>query len=77
VLRRDSAQLAALTFGLRVNNNGPGLVLAAMPLAHRPRVLLPIILYNLAQHLVAAVVRRVFFRARSQRPCGAREGAPG
>jgi BASS family bile acid:Na+ symporter len=44
---------AALMFGLGMNNNGTGLVLASMALADHPRVMLPIIFYNLVQHLVA------------------------
>ena len=50
-------------FGLGMNNNGAGLVLASMALAHHPQVLLPIILYNLVQHLVAGFVD-VFSRRR-------------
>jgi BASS family bile acid:Na+ symporter len=54
LLRADPARRAALMFGLGMNNNGTALVLASLALAHHPRVLLPIIFYNLAQHLVAA-----------------------
>jgi BASS family bile acid:Na+ symporter len=43
-------------FGLGMNNNGTGLVLAATALSAYPRVLQPVILYNLVQHLVAAGV---------------------
>lgn len=43
-------------FGLGMNNNGTGLVLGSLALANYPRVLLPIIFYNLVQHLVAAGV---------------------
>lgn len=46
----------ALMFGLGMNNNGTGLVLASMVLADHPQVLLPIIFYNLVQHLVASLV---------------------
>jgi BASS family bile acid:Na+ symporter len=46
-------QQAALMFGLGMSNNGTGLVLASLALADHPRVLLPVILYNLVQHLVA------------------------
>jgi BASS family bile acid:Na+ symporter len=56
VLQVDPAQRASLMFGLGMNNNGAGLVLASMAFAHHPQVLLPIILYNLAQHLVAGGV---------------------
>ena len=56
LLRADRGQQAALMFGLGMNNNGTGLVLAAAMLAAYPRVLLPIIFYNLVQHLVAGAV---------------------
>jgi BASS family bile acid:Na+ symporter len=54
--RVDPASRTALMFGLGMNNNGTGLVLASMALADHPRVMLPIIFYNLVQHLVAGGV---------------------
>jgi BASS family bile acid:Na+ symporter len=48
-----------------MNNNGTGLVLASMALADHPRVLLPIILYNLVQHLVAGCVDLILNRAKA------------
>jgi len=45
---------AALMFGMGMNNNGTGLVLASAALASQPIVLLPIIAYNLVQHLAAS-----------------------
>ncbi len=45
-------------FGLGMNNNGVGLVLAAVALTDHPQTMLPIIFYNLVQHLVASVVDR-------------------
>jgi BASS family bile acid:Na+ symporter len=56
LLGADSPQRTSLTFGLGMNNNGTGLVLAATALADRPQVLLPVILYNLVQHVVAGCV---------------------
>jgi BASS family bile acid:Na+ symporter len=56
VLGAGAPTRVALMFGLGMNNNGTGLVLAALTLADHPRVLLPIIFYNLVQHLVAAAV---------------------
>jgi BASS family bile acid:Na+ symporter len=47
---------ASLMYGLGMNNNGTGLVLASMALADHPRVMLPIILYNLVQQVVAGAV---------------------
>lgn len=60
----DRAGQSALMFGLGMNNNGTGLVLASMTLANQPRVMLPIIVYNLVQHLVAGAVAQ--YRGRSQ-----------
>jgi BASS family bile acid:Na+ symporter len=62
VRRASQADRVALMFGLGMNNNGTGLVLAAMTLADHPRVLLPIIFYNLVQHLVAGCVDSLAFR---------------
>lgn len=56
LLGADRGGTVALMFGLGMNNNGTGLVLASMALAHHPEVLLPIIFYNLIQHLVASLV---------------------
>jgi bile acid:Na+ symporter, BASS family len=61
-LKVDSSEKAALIFGLGMNNNGTGLVLASMALADHPQVMLPIIFYNLVQHLVAGCVD--FFLSR-------------
>jgi BASS family bile acid:Na+ symporter len=66
LLRAGPAQRAALMFGLGMNNNGTGLVLAATALAGQPRVLLPVIGYNLVQHLVAGGVDATMRRARDR-----------
>ena len=58
----DRNDRASLMFGLGMNNNGAGLVLASMALPDHPQVMLPIIFYNLVQHLVAASVDRVLFQ---------------
>jgi BASS family bile acid:Na+ symporter len=55
-LKAGPPEQVSLMFGLGMNNNGTGLVLASMALADHPRVLLPIIFYNLVQHLVAGCV---------------------
>src|SRR5262249_43807549 len=47
LLRADRARRVSLTFALGMNNNGTALVLASVALADRPRVLLPILFYNL------------------------------
>jgi BASS family bile acid:Na+ symporter len=56
LLKADQAQRMSLMFGLGMNNNGTGLVLASLTLADHPRVMLPILFYNLIQHLVAGGV---------------------
>ena len=63
LLRADRQQRAALMFGMGMNNNGTGLVLASAALSSRPVVLLPIIIYNLGQHLVAGCVDGLSRRA--------------
>jgi bile acid:Na+ symporter, BASS family len=63
LLKATPAQRTSLMFGLGMNNNGTGLVLASMALADHPRVMLPIIFYNLVQHLIAGIVDR--FASRS------------
>lgn len=52
----NACQRTSLMFGLGMNNNGTGLVLASMALGDHPRIRLPIIFYNLVQHLVAGIV---------------------
>ena len=49
-------------FGLGMNNNGTGLVLASMALTEHPQVMVPIIFYNLVQHVVAGGVDFAFFK---------------
>ena len=60
--RVELPQRISLMFGLGMNNNGTGLVLATVALPQYPRVMLPIILYNLVQHLVAGSVDFLLFR---------------
>lgn len=56
--RADRPRRAALMFGLGMTNNGTGLVVAAGALSHMSDVMLPIIFYNLIQHVVAGCVDR-------------------
>jgi bile acid:Na+ symporter, BASS family len=65
-LEATPSQRTALMFGLGMNNNGTGLVLASMSLADHPRVMLPIIFYNLVQHLIAGIVDRLVCRKPEQ-----------
>ena len=55
-LGADPSTRASLMYGLGMNNNGTGLVLASMALADHPCVMLPIIVYNLVQQVVAGAV---------------------
>jgi BASS family bile acid:Na+ symporter len=72
-------QRTALMFGLGMNNNGTGLVMASLALGRYPRVMLPIIFYNLAQHLVAGAADRLICRPVPRTPAAgvprASEGA--
>lgn len=62
LLKADPPERISLVFGLGMNNNGTGLVLASMTLAQYPTVMVPVIFYNLIQHLVAGVVDAVWCR---------------
>ncbi|PPD19844.1 MAG: Na+-dependent transporter [Methylomonas sp.] len=56
VFHANRTDRVALMFGLGMNNNGTGLVLVSVALADHPEVMLPIIFYNLVQHLIASLV---------------------
>jgi BASS family bile acid:Na+ symporter len=58
----DRAGTVSLMFGLGMNNNGAGLVLASMTLSDHPGVMLPIIFYNLIQHFVASLIDKSLSR---------------
>jgi BASS family bile acid:Na+ symporter len=67
----DQAERVSLMYGLGMNNNGTGLVLASLALASYPRVMVPIIFYNLVQHLVAGTIHETMERntaAKAHRP---------
>ena len=53
LLHAERDQIISLAYGLGMNNNGTALVLASLALAQFPRVMIPIIFYNLLQHIVA------------------------
>jgi len=53
------AQGVSLVFGLGMTNNGTGLILASTAMPEYPRVVLPILIYNLIQHLVAGAAQRM------------------
>ncbi|MFZ2407603.1 MAG: bile acid:sodium symporter [Methylobacter sp.] len=62
IFRANRKDMASLMFGLGMNNNGTGLVLVSVALADHPQVMLPIIFYNLVQHLTASFVDFALFR---------------
>jgi BASS family bile acid:Na+ symporter len=79
IFRADRASAASLMFGLGMNNNGAGLVLASIAFSDHPRVMLPIIIYNLLQHLVASVVDKGLSRGDGDecaRPASPETAAP-
>jgi len=54
-------------FGLGMNNNGSGLVLASTTMADHPNVLLTIVAYNLVQQVVAGIADHLELRRRARR----------
>ena len=52
----DRKETVSLVFGLGMNNTGTGLVIASLTLADHAEVMLPIIIYNLIQYLLASVI---------------------
>ena len=59
LFKTDRAERVSLMYGLGMNNNGTGLVLASLALGSLPRIMVPIIFYNIVQHLVAGAVHEV------------------
>jgi bile acid:Na+ symporter, BASS family len=64
LLRASKSQTRSLVFALGMNNNGTGIVLACSALAGLPGAVLPVLAYNLVQHLVAGGVNRRLERSR-------------
>jgi hypothetical protein len=60
LLKLSVAQQKSLMFGLGMNNNGTGMALASIGLSSMPCAFLPVLTYNLVQHLVAGSVNRIF-----------------
>jgi BASS family bile acid:Na+ symporter len=52
------SQQRSLVFGLGMSNNGTGLVMAGAALSGMPAAILPVLTYNLIQHLFAGAVNR-------------------
>lgn len=63
LLKISREEKIALTYGVGMNNNGTGLVLAAAYMSDVPLIMLPIIFYNLGQQIVAGIFAS---RLRSQ-----------
>jgi BASS family bile acid:Na+ symporter len=66
--RADQPQRTSLMFGLGMTNNGIGLVIAAGALAHIPAAMLPVLFYNLIQHVVAGCVNRYWIHGGVNHP---------
>lgn len=56
-------QRQSLVFGLGMTNNGTGLVMAGASLAGQPAAILPVLAYNLIQHLFAGAVSQTLVSA--------------
>ncbi|MBX9572262.1 MAG: bile acid:sodium symporter [Candidatus Obscuribacterales bacterium] len=61
IFKANKSDTASLMFGLGMNNNGTGLVLAASMLAEHSQIMLPLIFFTLFQQIIAAFVDRKFF----------------
>ncbi|MFO0802672.1 MAG: bile acid:sodium symporter [Gemmataceae bacterium] len=53
IVKANREESRSLVFGLGMTNNGTGLVLAGAGLAGLPEAMLPVIVYNLIQHVLA------------------------
>ncbi|SET67120.1 bile acid:Na+ symporter, BASS family [Nitrosospira multiformis] len=62
LFKLNRAEDISLMFGLGMNNNGTGLVLASLALSSYPNIMVPIIFYNLVQHIVAGAVHEAMSR---------------
>lgn len=62
IIKLNLEDRISLMFGLGMNNNGTGLVLASLALSSYPNIMVPIIFYNLIQHIAAGTVREIMNR---------------
>jgi hypothetical protein len=67
LLKADRDQQTALMFGLGMNSNAVGLVLASATLAGYPLVIVPVITHTLVQQLVAGVADPIVCRPTEPR----------
>lgn len=65
LFKLNRPESVSLMFGLGMNNNGTGLVLASLVLSAYPNIMVPIIFYNLVQHIVAGTVQEIMSRRES------------
>ena len=65
LFKLNQTERVSLMFGLGMNNNGTGLVLASLALSSYPNIMVPIIFYNLVQHIVAGTLHEVMSRRAS------------
>ena len=65
LFRLEQYDSTSLMFGLRMNNNGTGLVLASLALSSYPNIMVPIIFYNLIQQIVAGIVNEAMNKRAS------------
>jgi BASS family bile acid:Na+ symporter len=74
-LRVGEADGRSLMFGLGMNNNGTGLVLAASALGALPWAVAPVLAYNLVQHVIASgVAHLVALKESNLTPTASRQG---
>ena len=65
LFRLEQYDSTSLMFGLGMNNNGTGLVLASLALSSYPNIMVPIIFYNLIQQIVAGIVNEAMNKRAS------------
>ncbi len=62
--RLDRESRVSLLLGVGMRNNGAGLVLIATAMPHREIVMMPVIVYNLIQHVAAGLIDRFYGSAK-------------
>jgi predicted Na+-dependent transporter len=65
LFKLEKSDRSALVFGLGMNNNGTGLVLASIAMKSHPLVMLPIIFYNLGQQIFAGFFNQILIRDKT------------
>jgi bile acid:Na+ symporter, BASS family len=62
IVRLDRSGRVALTYGLGMSNNGTALVVAGSAFAGLPEAIISVVVYNLVQHVGAALTARILAR---------------